>query len=166
MNEARVGAASVVFNERLVVSGGLGNRLSSLNTVESYDVAADKWTHMPNMRERRSGHSLVVVKSKLFVIGGTLSATSEIFDNNSKTFVTLKSPRLIGYNKSLSIGSKIFIFQTKKEDNCSVITYDVRKDKWAEEPCEAIANLPDYSCLKLAIYIKQCFKIVNMCTVM
>ena len=64
MNEARVGAASPVFNGRLVISGGMDNRFSSLNTVESYDVVADNWTNMPDMKEGRSGHSLVVVKSR------------------------------------------------------------------------------------------------------
>ena len=151
MNEARLGAACVLFDDRLIVSGGEDNRWGKLNTVESYDVAADIWTQMPNMIERRCAHSLVVVKSKLFVIGGNTTVTSEVFDKKSKMFVTLKSPRAIGYNISLSIGNKIIIFENDKS-NYSVITYDIYNDKWSDQSYESIGKLFYYSCVKLPIY--------------
>ena len=48
MNEARINAGCSVFRGSIVVSGGINQR-GELNTVESYDVFADKWSTMPNM---------------------------------------------------------------------------------------------------------------------
>ena len=153
MEEGRSGAACVVFEGSIVCSGGVDSQYVSVNTVESCSVVADTWTQMPSMIEERHGHRLVVVKSKLFVIGGnTAEATSEVFDSNSNTFVAINSPCAIGYNKSLVFGSRILIFQTEKEGNSFVVSYDVHKNKWSDQSCEAIDNLLVYSCVKLPNY--------------
>ena len=152
MNEARIDAACVVFEERILISGGWDISLNRLNTVESYDVLSNTCTQMPNMIERRRGHRLIVVKNKLFVFGGCTTVTCEVFDNNSKTFVAFNSPSIIGYNKSLSIGSKIIIFQTRKEDNSSILSYDVHENKWSDELCEVTKNLTHYSCVMIPSY--------------
>ena len=170
MNERKKSAACVVFEEKVIVTGGVGydevdededdddyferDHLTTLNTAESYDVAGNVWTQMPNMREKREGHSLVVVKNKLFVVGGRGSLTSEVFDNNSKTFVSLKSEFLIGRDKALSVGSKIVIFDIS--EYLPVAIYDVHKNEWSEEPCETAEHFINYYCAKLPIY-KQKF---------
>ena len=130
-------------------------RLTKFNTVESYDVVAEVWTPMPNMMERRQGHSLVVVKNKLFVIGGSPTLTWECFDNKTKIFVAFKSPRAIGYNKSLSIGIRIIIFQSDHRVSSSVVVYDVHEDKLSEESCETFETLSQYACVKLYIFKKE-----------
>ena len=106
---------------------------------------------MPNMIERRICHSLVVVKNKLFVIGGYYSnGRCEVFESICNKFVSLESPYSILLNKSLSIGNKMFIFY----DNESVIvSYDVDKDEWSEEPCE----FP-----KKHIYYRSCVKLPKL----
>ena len=106
---------------------------------------------MPNMKEGRWCHSLVVLKNKLFVIGGGDRAASEVYDRNSKNFVTLKSPFAIDYNISLLIGTKIMIFQDEDSNNSSIVTYDAHNDKWSEESCETVEKLLFYSCVKLPI---------------
>ena len=146
MNEFRQSAASVVFDGRLVISGGWDPH-NMLNTVESYDAVADAWTSMPSMIEQRYDHSLVVVNSKLFVIGGFQTVTCEVFDNNSKTFVSLWSSSSIRYNTALSIGSKILIFKQS-----SVVSYDVDTDKLSEETCRTINISNDYSYVLLPMY--------------
>ena len=170
MNQDRKNAACVVFQEKVIVTGGVGydevdedaedydyfdyaDHLTALNTAESYDVAANVWTQMPNMIEKREGHSLVVVENKLYVIGGIDSFTSEVFDNDSKIFVSLKSPFPIEMNKSLSVGSKIFIFNIFEYS--PVVIYDVNKDEWSEEPCETTENFHRYSCAKVPIYLQN-----------
>ena len=45
------------FKKNIVVSGGQNNTAFSLDTVESYDVFADKWTSMPNTIENNKFHS-------------------------------------------------------------------------------------------------------------
>ena len=64
LHGCRISAACAVYEEKVVVSGGSYYR-DTLNTVEAYDAAADKWTRMPSMIEKR--HKLVVVRDKLFV---------------------------------------------------------------------------------------------------
>ena len=79
-----------------------------MNTVESNDVFANKWTPMPNMVNYQCFHSSVVVKDKLFVIGQGIKSC-EVFDNACNIFFVLKQQLCINYNKSLSIGNRIFI---------------------------------------------------------
>ena len=149
MSEARQDAACAAFEDNVIICGGYGNDFRSSNTVESYDAVAGDWTRMPNMNERRSNHSLVVVKTKMYVIGGFNAAKCEVFDNKSKLFVSLNSPFAISANQALSIGSKIFVFQ---DDTPSVFVYDVQNDQWSEKSCEAAKNFRWYSSVKLPIY--------------
>ena len=148
MNEIRSFAGCAVFEGAIVICGGRNHYFNISNTVESYDIAADVWTQLPNMKEERYHHNLVVVKSKLFVIGGGNTDTCEVFDNTANTFVSFKSQHPINFNTSLSIGNKIFIFQNKM-DKSFVVSYDVNNDKWSEESCAHIENLLDFSCVKL-----------------
>ena len=147
MSQVRYNAACVVFEERIVVSGGKDNNLDKLNNVESYDVVGDNWSPMPNMTSSKSGHSLVVVRNKLFVIGyGT--DTCEVFDSSSKHFVAIKSPQTscLILNRAISIGNKIIAFQNIKS---SIFCYDVDKDERSEESCEVTKNLQAFSCVKI-----------------
>ena len=161
MNEARMGAACAAFEEKVVVTGGVGydydddddDAFIKLNTAECYDVAADVWTQMPNMRAEREDHSLVAVKSKLFAIGGRYSPTSEVYDSSSDAFVLLKFEFAIGRNKALSVGSKIFIFDI--HEDLDVAIYDVHNDEWSEKYCEATESFRKYSCVKVPNYLQN-----------
>ena len=145
-----LGAACSVFEGNVVVCGGQGNDGDDLNSVESYDVIADKWSPMPSMTSSKSRHSLVAVKNKLFVIGcGT--DTCEVFESSNKKFVAIKSQstNYLCLNQVISIGSKIYAFQDEKS---SMFCYDVDKDEWSEESCEVTGNLIKCSCVKLPCY--------------
>ena len=52
-----------------------------------YDINNDKWedTNRP-MRERRIGHSCLVINKEIFVAGGDWSGTTEIFNLQSNTW--------------------------------------------------------------------------------
>ena len=129
MKQSRDFAACVDFQGNILVSGGSDSDDNELNSVESYDVFADKWSSMANMINRHDDHSLVVVKDKLFVIGDG-NNKCEVFDNVSKNFVALESSYTISVNKAMSIGNKIVII---RNDRPSVICYDVNKDEWSKE---------------------------------
>ena len=146
MNEARKYAACVVFQGNIVVSGGIydGN---ILNSVESYDVFANKWSPMSNMINNHFLHSLVTVKSKLFVMDGREHC--EVFDNVCEKFVVFKSSTTFRFRDAVSIGNKIVILQN---ETSSIICYDVNKDEWSQKPCELTKDLEDFSCLKLPLY--------------
>ena len=154
MNEARTYAACAVFEERIVVCGGFGNRLRNnlrdFNSVESYDVTADAWTPMPNMIEPRMGHSLVAVVDKLFVLGGyKTDGACEVFERISNKFVNLKSVISFSSDQAFAIGTKIYILQGKKS---FIVTYDFDKDEWSKEPSDATENIDAFSCAKLPVY--------------
>ena len=139
-------AACVVFEDKVVVSGGEYYD-QGMCYVESYDIFQDTWTEMPDMTQARFLHSLVVVKDKLFAIGGYFKINScEMFDNSSKAFVLLSTPWIFVENRALSIGSKFYVIPHTFD--CSVYSYDVTEDKWTEEFCEALKDVKDFSCVK------------------
>ena len=143
-------AACAVFMDRIVICGGYNNNnnfgVQNSNTVESYDVLPDKWSPMPNMNTKKDSHSLVVSKNKLFVISDSPS-TCEVFDNFSNKFITLSPPpRLKDFFRATAIGNKVLIFPF---NSLNLISYDVDRNKWSEEPCELTKNLYDFSCVKV-----------------
>ena len=149
MNIARRFSACSVFEGRIVVSGGY----DSSNTVEAYDHVGDTWENMPNMTNGRFRHKSVAVKNKLFVIGGLSTNNCEVFDSNSNKFTFLKHPsrayefELYDPFKVITVGSKIFIFQSNSE----VKTYDFENDEWSVKVCEATKNLMFFSCVKIPV---------------
>ena len=147
MNEAREVSACAVFEGRIVVCGGIDNNSNSLNSVESYDAAGNKWSRMPNMINRKSAHSLVAAKNKLFVFSNSKD-TNEVFDEVCKKFVALKSPNreMFRFNKAVSIGNKIVLFQ---HESSTVLCYDVDKDEWSEDSCYITENINCYSCVRV-----------------
>ena len=66
MNEARCSAACAVFKEKAVISGGHGDDIEQLTTVEAYNHAADRWSPMPNMVQGRFKHVLTAAQRCLF----------------------------------------------------------------------------------------------------
>ena len=74
--------------ERLVVSGGLNS--FSLKLVEAYDHHENKWVSLPDMIRSKYEHGSVSMGNKLFVIGGRLDLTCEVFDSVSRTFSNIK----------------------------------------------------------------------------
>ena len=148
MGAARCYAACAVFEGNVVVAGGIDNNSRRLNTVESYDVAADKWFSMPNMISGKSHHSLVVARSKLFVIAH-VPLTCEVFDSICRKFIVLKSPPIVHQNKAISFGNKILIVHNKTQ---CIAWYDVEEDKWSEELSKAAKRRGSFSCLKLPWY--------------
>ena len=165
MKEVRYHAACAVFEENVIVAGGWDINENDLRSVECYDVIADEWSPMPNMIESKCGHSLVVVKNKLFVIGrGT--KINEVYDKNCKKFVALKSPQIfpsrnfvgmrsqseiyLWLNKAISIGSKIYAVQDFKS---SIFCYDVDKDEWTVDQCDIVnKNLGRFACVKVPMF--------------
>ena len=146
MNEERSGAACAVFEGNVVVAGGLDNESIKMRSVQSFDVIADEWLSMPDMINAKCGHSLVVVKNKLFVIGDVVDGC-EVFDNSFKKFIDLKSPLIDHFFlEANAIGCKIIVFGSEK--TCAVC-YDVDKDEWSHEPCDVTKNISRFSCVKV-----------------
>ena len=152
MNQTRWAAASTTYEGKIVVSGGMfyaGVRgAENTKTVEVYDHIANTWTYMPNMVEERWNHSLVSIKSKLFVI--SRFNTGEVYDKATNKFTLIK-PSTITYTygeiQATSMGNKIVVF---RGDESKVMFYDTDKDEWSEikydylkaQGCAAFIKIP------------------------
>ena len=148
MNDARSGAACVVFEERIVVSGGWSDADRGLSTVESYDVLPNRWSSMPNMNFRNDRPKSVVVKNKLFILASRDNCC-EVFDNICKKFVYIKSPCIPLCSQATSIGSKIVFIHNRRKN---ISFYDVEKRKWSEKTYEVIKDLQNFSCVKVPFF--------------
>ena len=154
MKQARMMHACTVFEGKVVAPGGGQNRddHTVFSTVEKYDHAANTWSNMPKMVRGRKSHSIVAVKNKLFVFGGSPN-TAEVFDSSSNQFSTIKSSALrIGdydVQDTVKIGRKIIIFRFL---TTKLLILDLDKYKWSEESFEftkKTKKLNYYLCVKV-----------------
>ena len=148
MNQRRRHSASAVFEGKIIVTGGIDNNFISLNTVESYDVIGNEWSPMPNMIKGAAGHSLVVVKNKLYVVGSSTHAC-EFYDSICKMFVALKSNMSVKYYhsyKAINVGPMIYVFLG---NTSTILCFDIETNKWSEESCEITENVYDYSIVNI-----------------
>lgn len=68
---ARMGACSVVFEDKIYVFGGETATGKIVNTVEVYDPAINQWdTSFPALRTPRENCAAILYKDKIFVLGG------------------------------------------------------------------------------------------------
>ena len=148
MSIPRQCSACAVFEGNIVVSGGYTNDVDELNSVESYDVFADKWSPMPSLIDAKAEHSSVAVKDKLFVIGREKN-NCEMFDRVCERFVSLNAPFAIGLHETITIGKNIKIL---RQSNPYAICYNVENDEWSTEPCKITENRVDFSCAKFPWY--------------
>ena len=96
--------------------------------------------------KEQSRHSLVVVKSKLYVIGRD-TGFCEVFDSYCNNFVAIK--RLtFDHFRALPIGSKIFILE---DSMVPVEIYDKDMNNCSCKRCEVTKNLCGFGCIKLPI---------------
>ena len=155
MYEGRTKAAVAVFEERLVVAGGYPHSKFRVDTrsVEAFEHAQNTWTRMPSMIYRRSGHSLVALKNKLFAFG-RMTKGFEVYDSHAKKFAIFNYPyRFVCKNElgirikgAVLVGGKIIILRTF---STKIIVFDPDNGKWSEKICEATEDLVFFECLKL-----------------
>ena len=162
MNESREDTACTVFEGKIIVSGGfkmvpyqittykafdnsVGTAYQNvrLNSVEAYDHHENKWTSFPSMLSQRTNYSSFSIGNKMFMIGGSNSDYSEVFDSVTRKFTYIENwPKvvrkleyynLLEYNiflnsfRVVSIGYKIYFFK-KEKNKVNIHSYDV-KDK-------------------------------------
>ena len=164
MNEARNRAACVLYDGKILVTGGGVNPgYNATHTAEIYDSAADTWSHFPGMMEQRAGHGSVVSGRKVFVIGAHtrgyfwqhrpgIFREVEYYDPDYQQFVALTlPPKCYQYRlfwimpmQTVYIGGKIYIFQ---ENDKEILTYDVERNEWS-----SISQIPRnyvaFACVK------------------
>ena len=97
----RLGAA--VFNNKIYVAGGSDEDGEVLRSGEVYDPNTDTWSRIDDMKSKRFGGSLAVIKGQLVAIGGRSNwshtppvSTIEVYDKETDTWRlsgSMKNPR-------------------------------------------------------------------------
>ena len=138
METARSHHSCVVFAGKIVVTGGLSDRLE--RSVEAYDIFKNKWSNMPSLIEERAGHDSVAFGNKLYVIGGVGTQSCEVYNYISKKFTLIKPmPLLCDYNEFGNfeysffwVKDKIIVkYDTEDKEKDNIYIYDTKEDKWS-----------------------------------
>jgi len=108
--------AAGVINGILYAVGGY--KSNDLNTVEAYDIAADRWSVKAPMPTAREGLGVGVVNGILYAIGGNTRGASSSRSSSSPAFLSSGSPGL-SYN-----------LQSADHALGTVEAYDPVTDKW------------------------------------
>ncbi len=69
-NMPRYNAAAIVYNNEIYLIGGADARDMSLKSVEVYSPAQKKWRHAHSLRKERNGAVAIILRDRLFVLGG------------------------------------------------------------------------------------------------
>ena len=105
------------------------------------------------MNEKRCDHASVSMGNKMFVIGGCVKSTCEIFDSCSRKFSYIKTcsdfTNDMGYFEAVCINNRIVIFEKHYYKNhTKVFTYNDYKNEWKLIDCSFVKNKSDFSCVK------------------
>ena len=150
LNLARAGASCTVFEGKIVVTWGFSAAKNcQLKSVEAYDYHENKWTYLPDIIKERYCHASVSMGNKMFVIGGKLTASCEVFDSVSRKFTAIKSEIILSaadtnFFNAFCIGYNIVVFQQSLEScETDVQMYEVNKSRWSQ--IESYSFLSSYS---------------------
>ena len=141
----RAAAAVAVYDGKAYVFGGSSNGAQAYlgtkhKTTFMYDPKTDTWTQKADMPTARAALSAVVVKDKIYVIGGYYDSTPtrtnvvEIYDPKTDTWSkgeNMLTPR--SWTNALTIGDFIYVFSGSNYNNNvvkSIEYYDTKQDKW------------------------------------
>ena len=156
MRECRSRASSIVYNNQVVVTGGLGNNgcTKSMERLSTSAVQADQsitWEKLNvKLPGRLMGHCSVVYKGRLIVIGG--SDENEIECSDSITEVSLVPPyttKLLGtmpqgrrHHGVVIFGDKIVIVGGERSLMFGSIVRNVVMHDITKNECKELAPLP------------------------
>ena len=108
---------------------------------------------MPNTVGFRYDHSLVAIRSKIFVIG-KCTETCEVFDKTTNKFSVFKTSTSFfcygGPVGATSIGNKIVIFGRNRLES-TIVFYDTNKDEWDKKSHEHLVDHYHVSSIKMPV---------------
>ena len=75
MNKVRLHACAVAYDNKIIVLGGsewenFAGPLVNHQSIEVYDTESDEWTFGPRMTQPRELHKAIVLKNKIYAMGG------------------------------------------------------------------------------------------------
>ena len=67
----RAGSSAVTYQDQLIVIGGESDsQVPAHSEVESLNVINHTWTKLPNLKQGRHGTGAIILKNKIYIIGG------------------------------------------------------------------------------------------------
>ena len=118
MNERTYFAACTVFEDKIVVSGGVKG-FTMVNSVEAYDHYENKQTYLPDIIKSRSQHSLGSLSNKLFIIDRV---------NRKFSYIIIDIfSRALRYNwktRVCCVGYKIIVYMYTSGGEYKSVVYD------------------------------------------
>ena len=87
--------AVAVLDNKIYVTGGLGDDDQPLSRVDCYDPDTNSWSKVASMNVVRRGHSLVSLDGRLYALGGLDSSIGyidsvEVYDPDNNTWTLLQ----------------------------------------------------------------------------
>ena len=135
MNTKREAFALIYFQDKMWAIGGYSNK-TAIDTIETYDLAKNSWTTIDTkLLTKRCGHSAVVQKNKVFVIGGIYQfyqlSSVELYssETNQFSFVSPMSQARAFFGCSI-FNNSLIVFGGELDENevtDSVEFYDFEK---------------------------------------
>ena len=140
MNTKRSSFPLIYFQDIIWAIGGRSHK-AILDTIETYNLAANKWTTVDTkLLTKRFGHSAVVHKQKFFIIGGSYRnkalSSVEVYsiETNQFSFVPPMSQARWFFGCSV-FNNNLIVYGghlSKTENTDSIEVYDIEKQAWSK----------------------------------
>jgi hypothetical protein len=140
LNTPRSYHASISFEGRMWVAGGIDDDAYDLSRVEVYDAVSKKWEVAQSMTKRRYDFDLLVVRGELYAVGGDVPFRGDDMTSIEKLDKVSGEWRVVaelGESRlgcgAACMGSKIYMFGGRHGGNYSTNWnfFDVETEQWA-----------------------------------
>ncbi|MDN9011205.1 Kelch repeat-containing protein [Brevibacillus laterosporus] len=137
MPTARYAVGGIVYDDKIYVYGGTTG-MDSLDNLEVYDPAKDKWETLPSSSISRSAIAFVENQGRFYAIGGNDDDSSstnivEVFDPVSKKWTSAPSmPSPLRFPKAISLDNTIYTFGgfEKRDPTDLVYLFNPETNSW------------------------------------
>lgn len=149
MATPRAGCSAAAIGHRVLVLGGhttSGKHRGCRSSVEVLDLSTQKWTRLPNMKEKRDASASCTVGNCVMVLGGGETSTApsntvEILDVGTQTWKELPRMRSKRFGCSAAaIGNKIVVLGGRGEDGKHLETVECLQLPMQEEPAASLGS--------------------------
>jgi len=141
MNRPRQETGAARIGDRVYVVGGLIGFGNARNSVEAYDIAADRWTEVAPLPARRDHMGAAALDGRLYVSGGytgNFDAQDELFVYDPATDswterAPLPAPR--GGHWMVAFDGKLYVFGgvgANDRTRAETFIYDPATDTWSQ----------------------------------
>ena len=149
MKTPRDGFGATEIGDKIYVAGGFDENNNDLSSAEVYDSKSNKWSHLPDMNEKRDYCAVTSVDGKVYVVGGivhdadggwndTIFASCEMFDPATNEWSTIPDMKIAREGcAACAIGNKLYVIGgSNYDDGClsSVEVFDTITKKWSSLP--------------------------------